>query len=163
VLPRPDAAGDDWEPDWLAMGISWEDADAYTRWWSERHGVLARLPTEEEWEKAARGADGRRYPWGDHFDAQFCGCSRTLAARSLPFAAGGFEVDESVYGARDMAGCVAEWTSTAEGEEADGRHVFKGGNWLVGGYSCRAAARRVETARWASCEVGLRLVRELEP
>ena len=49
-------------------GISWHDAVAYCAWRSEREGFEVRLPTESEWEKAARGVDGRWYPWGNRFD-----------------------------------------------------------------------------------------------
>ncbi|MCA9526205.1 MAG: SUMF1/EgtB/PvdO family nonheme iron enzyme, partial [Myxococcales bacterium] len=62
--PSVDAEGLRWEPHWPVIGICLDDARAFCAWYSERSGVTVRLPTEEEWEKAARGTDGRLHPWG---------------------------------------------------------------------------------------------------
>ena len=98
--------------------IDWFDAVAYCRWRTAREGTAIRLPTEAEWEKAARGADGRYYPWGDRFDATFC-----LVRGSRPFApqpepVGTFATDESPFGARDMAGGMREWVGDIFGEKS---------------------------------------------
>lgn len=105
------------ERDWPVIGLSRPDAEDYCRWLTHRIGDGAwafRLPTENEWERAARGADGRYFPWGDIFDASFC-CS--LDSRSSERAKvdlepyGLFPMDESPWGVRDLAGGVVEWTS----------------------------------------------------
>ena len=61
-----------WLPEWPVVQVDWHGAAAYLAWWAERTGRPWRLPGELEWEKAARGIDGRFYPWGDFLDPSWC-------------------------------------------------------------------------------------------
>ena len=161
------------------MFVDWFDARAYCAWRSRREGAEIRLPTEAEWEKAARGADGRFYPWGDRFDATFCHMKDSRPYLTQPEPVGTFERDESPYGVRSMAGAVREWcaddhgvTSARELEvqpeaetgtawhESPSRRA-RGGN-LIGDHKwCRAASRTPLLSMVRAAGVGFRVARTL--
>jgi hypothetical protein len=114
-----------------AVYLDWFDAWAYARW------KRRRLPSEEEWEKAARGTDGRRFPWGSEERTGAANIYEGDAAKkwSEPTA---FPLDRSVYGVYDMAGNVSEWTETIDAKSA--LPVVRGGNF---GNSSAEITRRV--------------------
>ena len=152
--------------------VSWWDAAAYVRWRRETTGRPFRLPTDLEWEKAARGADGRPYPMALSLDASFAKRreSRPEAAQLEPI--GAFALDVSPYGVRDLAGGVADWTSTAadgttlsDDEKEDPRDerqaLWRGGSWstITTGNQTRAAQLRHHRGTW----VGFRVAMTLPP
>jgi len=117
-------------PNHPTVEVSWYEALAYCRWLSEALGVEARLPSEAEWEKAARGEDGRAYPWGDQVDPNRANYDDTgIGATS---AVGCFPGGASSYGAEDMSGNVWEWTrSVYKGypyDPQDGRENLEAGD-----------------------------------
>lgn len=142
-----------------AFLIDWFDAVAYCRFRGEREGIEIRLPTELEWEKAARGTDGRFYPWGDHFDPTFCLMRSSRSFIPQPEPVGSFSIDASPYGVRDMAGGIREWVGDIYGEkgwaevsrepepnadterDASPWRVFRSGNWAADPQRCRSASR----------------------
>jgi formylglycine-generating enzyme required for sulfatase activity len=89
--------------------VTWQDALAYCRWLGERTGLPVTLPSEAEWEKAARGTDGRIYPWGDEPPtADLCNFADNVGNTS---PVGNYSpTGDSPYGCADMAGNVWEWT-----------------------------------------------------
>ena len=94
------------------MNISWHDTLAYCQWLSAVTGKPISLPSEAQWEKAARGdKDRREYPWGEQFDAARCNCAELGIGDTTPV--GIFPDGASPYGCLDMAGNVWEWTRSA--------------------------------------------------
>lgn len=163
LRPGPDGTysipGADRRPIW---GLSGDAVRKFLSWRNERairrgERWFLRLPTHTEWERAARGADGRRYPWGDRLDSALC-VNMELKRRYLPDAPSGFEpCDESPFGVRDMAGSLREWV---EGGVC-------GGAWDLAGVDPFRCARWEPLAEdHVVKNLGLRLVfvpRDAEP
>ncbi|MBN1137800.1 MAG: SUMF1/EgtB/PvdO family nonheme iron enzyme [Anaerolineae bacterium] len=98
--------------------VTWRDALAYVDWLRERTDKPYRLPTEAEWEKAARGDDGRLWPWGDDWRAGLANCQPDGPGRTTPVGQVSPAGGDSVYGCADMAGNVWEWCSSLWGPDA---------------------------------------------
>lgn len=140
--------------------VSHADARAYAAWLSQKTGRRWRLPFEIEWEKAARGADGRRFPWGDAFDPK-----RLNSADNGPFdtvPVGMYPSGASPPGLLDAAGQVFEWTSSSSGAKTGGgRFIVKGGSWDDKGCGiCRPAARHSRPENIKHILIGFRLIGE---
>lgn len=149
-----------WSLDYPVFGISFDDASAYCEWRSAQTGEKLRLPFEDEWEKAARGADERFFPWGDHFDATFCKMKDSRGqAHSEPEPVGSYPTDCSPYGIFDMAGGVRELCVTVlEGELVP---VMRGGCWHDTGLFCRSAFRHVTKPHFVNTGLGFRVAKSL--
>lgn len=161
-IPEMNREGDRIVPELPVFGVSWEDAVAFCEWKSARDGVHHRLPTEAEWEKAARGVDGRLFPWGDHPDAGFCACSEARPGRPAPSPIGAFgATDRSPYGVEDLAGGVSEWCSGWADSEQTLRPV-RGGSWAKPSQYTRVSTRWGYLSREVLAHVGFRLVQEIE-
>lgn len=137
--------------------VSVNDAKAYAEWLSAKTGSKWRLPTEDEWEKAARGSDGRLFPWGNSFDAGKANTHDGGPFDTVPV--GSFPEGKSPFGLLDAAGQVFEWTGTPW---RGGRHTVKGGSWDDSGCGvCRSSARHGRPDDIKHILVGFRLVKEL--
>jgi formylglycine-generating enzyme required for sulfatase activity len=165
------------------VNVSSRAAVAYATWLAQLTGETWRLPTEAEWERAARGTDGRIYPWGDTFDRNRCNTSDGGPGATTPVGAYADRGDASPCGAHDMAGNVWEWTSSlyrpypynpddgregpntssrSQWSEDDGR-VLRGGAWrFASPRSARAACRISYDGGTDMFEdlIGFRMVRE---
>ncbi len=153
------------------VNVSYLDARAYARWLSSVTGRVWRLPTEAEWEKAARGTDGRMFPWGDIWDETRAntregGVGHLASVGLYPYGA-------SPYGVEELAGNVYEWCSTHFGpypyRADDGREdgdspfgrVMRGGSWSVDSWCARTIGRNANDEPYDALEfVGFRLVLE---
>ncbi len=149
------------EPDQPVVGVSWYEADAFAR------SLGMRLPSEAEWERAARGDSGRRYPWGDEWVAQYAahrgGARHTLPVKSFP-------QNRSPFGLYDCAGNVWEWCDGAYRQEdtiaAGSAHGVpsalqpaRGGAWNAHPPQLRCASRNAWPPGARFSNIGFRLCR----
>jgi formylglycine-generating enzyme required for sulfatase activity len=161
-------------PDQPVVGVSWHDAQAFCRWLSRETGAVHRLPTEAEWEAAARGGlSGQPYPWGqdlpnaagryraNYYPNDFADDGFRLTAPVGSFAANG-------YGLFDMAGNVSEWCADEKsplgGESpfaAPDYRVRKGGSWRSRARNLRCAARQFSPPHTADGFIGFRVLRQV--
>ena len=170
--------------DYPLLGVNWDSATAYCNWLSAKTGKKYRLHTEAEWEKAARGADQRKYPWGneiDHSYANFVGASSFDTGQLVGYYDGSKHGElqthngASPYGAMDMAGNVMEWCQdwysrdyysvspkkNPKGPETGAYKVLRGGTFFEEAFDLRTYARE---SAWPSLAehrmIGFRAARE---
>lgn len=178
------------EPEWGKQAnlprtnISWFEAVAFCNWLSSKINCTVRLPTEAEWELAARGIDGRLFPWGNTFEVDYCNSSLSNFARPVPV--GCYVIENHPWGNEspaDMSGNIWEWCNTicqitGEDEEIkypydpeDGREdvnrgeecfrVVRGGSYLNPPFLLRTTYRGRDKAIYRLSREGFRVVREI--
>lgn len=166
-----------WKEDMPVSQIDWSCALAYTKWLSSQTKQEWRLLDELEWEKAARGVDGRPLPWGKGLNPSWCCTAECHQETPQPMQIGHFVTDESPYGVRDLAGGIRDWCLTQflpegpsiqEGilqieqpvEGASIPHVTRGGAWClpdwVGRICCRGYHPSIRLP-----DLGLRIARKI--
>ena len=158
-------------PNHPVTGVSWYEAIAYANWLSSRTGTLYRLPTEAEWERAAKGAAEYRFPWGDDPDAtraNTCAFDSLYVFSTTPV--GVYPDGAGRYGAHDQAGNVWEWCTSRylpypydahDGREIlqnDDARVLKGGSWLQSLEKAKCHVRGTELPEVARPDIGFRLI-----
>jgi formylglycine-generating enzyme required for sulfatase activity len=164
--------------------VCWYDAMAFCAWLNETHGDgLPKgydfgLPSEAEWEKAARGPAGREFPWGDDFDPALCNFYDSGKGDTIPIGSHSPQSD-SIYGAVDMCGNVWEWTTTLWGDDRevasfvypydreDGREalsagdahyrVIRGGSFKNEMRAVRCACRDIDPQNYSLNNLGFRV------
>ena len=167
--------------------VNSKEAEKFCQWLSSKEGKKYRLPTEAEWEYAARGMDGRAFPWGEKFDAgnlaNFADKQTTFAWRDtviddgFPEASpvGSYPRGVSPFGIEDMAGNVFEWCldyfENYKSKErvnprsaiVNTKRIYRGGSWKSRASNLRTTARNFNLPNYSSNDVGFRVVCECEP
>lgn len=151
-------------PDYPISRVDWYDAYAYAAWAGKR------LPTEAEWEKTARGQDGRIFPWGNGWDTTRCNLS------GEPKPVGSMESGKSVYGCYDLSGSVYEWCAdwyldtyyeeapykNPKGPETGLRRSIRGGSRFSKPFQVRANIRKSEQPNLFNLALGIRCVKDVK-
>jgi len=172
---RPDDAG--WgRGNRPVISVSWDDATAFAEWLSEQTGERYRLPTEAEWEYAARAGSTTSYPWGSEPGSNNANCSRCGSEWGSKQTAPSGSFPPNEFGLHDMHGNVWEWVQDCYKNDYIGApsggsapaqcdttsRVLRGGSWQVGGVAIRSASRIRRTPISANNTFGFRVAQTIE-
>jgi len=166
------------EIDWPVLMVSPQSCFAYAKWYANRTGLPWRLPSEFEWEKAARGVDGRFFPWGNHFEHAWSNCFGHFEEQATPVDCKTVFQDISPYEVTGMAGNIADITQTKwskekqqlgqwapaydSGESRDDEFfIVRGGSWYHGPVYHRITNRFRACASMTFDNYGFRLCRSM--
>lgn len=158
------------------VGVSWYEAMAYTSWLSEKTNLTVTLPTESQWEKAARGTEAFMYPWGNDWIDGYANVAGSGDGYEYTAPVGSYKSGASPYGVLDMAGNAWEWTATKwlenyenyailvdKSSEGDARRVVRGGSWYFFPNEVRTTDRSRFTPDIRTLFIGFRIVAEVAP
>jgi formylglycine-generating enzyme required for sulfatase activity len=148
--------------------VNWTDAQAYLRWLSRKSGHAYRLPTEVEWEYAARAGSITARPWGPNADrdrantgADTCCGPQTGGRDRWRYTSPVGSFAPNAFGLFDMIGNVWQWTADC-GDAACGEHAVRGGGWFHSAMMARSASRAVDRADRRATDIGFRVARSLD-
>ena len=160
-----------------AIHVSWYDAVAYTKWLSVETGATYRLPTEAEWEYAARAGTDTKYSWGDEIQFGKANCDGCNSGSPVEKTTEVGQFEPNPWHLYDIHGNVWEWTldcwnrnygtaptdGTAWTTGDCARRVVRGGSWIASPFFVRSATRHFYSAENRVSLVGFRIVREIDP
>jgi formylglycine-generating enzyme required for sulfatase activity len=141
-----------------ATGLTFAEAQAFCAWAAEMLGRRVRLPTGDEWEAAARGRDGRPWPWGHTFDPERCACVESGAGRTVPVTS--HPAGASPCGAEQLAGNVWEWVADPA---VEGWRAVRGGSFLDHEWGVRASRSLAADPARATPTTGFRIAIDPDP
>ncbi len=170
-LRRPEPEPSHWpQGNRPRTNVDWYEAVAFTRWLSAQLRYEIRLPTEEEWERAARGREGREYPWGAEYESGRANIDESWD-KAGPWnlaqttAVGVYPHGASVEGVRDLSGNVWEWClnrydqpERIQPDTSGQAQVLRGGSWFVHAADARASRRGWDRPGYRDARIGFRLV-----